>query len=184
MLTDYVRDHAYTIGWFGLMGMVWFGWAMEAPPKRWYPWLGTGIGLGIALFGVFGSATGLRWAEGGALDDNWLPFAILVGAEVIGCAVVAIALYRRRQKRWVAWGIAIVIALHFGPLGVILGDPSLFALTVVQLVGLVAVLPRLRRSDSTTSTWTGAVMGATLLAYAAISVVVFLARHGSPWPLG
>lgn len=29
-----VRDSLYTIAWFGLMAMVWFGWAQEAPLAR------------------------------------------------------------------------------------------------------------------------------------------------------
>ncbi len=26
MLTEFARDHAFAIAWFGLMALVWFGW--------------------------------------------------------------------------------------------------------------------------------------------------------------
>lgn len=44
MLTDFVRDHAFTIAWFGLMTMVWLGWAQEDPPERLRLPLGVGSG--------------------------------------------------------------------------------------------------------------------------------------------
>ena len=30
VLTDFARDHAFTIAWFGLMTFVWFDWGQEA----------------------------------------------------------------------------------------------------------------------------------------------------------
>ena len=182
MLTEFVRDHAFTIAWFGLMTMVWLGWAQEDPPKSWRPWLGVGSGLGIVFAGVFASATVLRWGEGGALDENWLAFAILVWAEVIAGLVAALVLVRRKQKRWMAWWIALIVALHFVPLAFILGDLSLILLGAVQLVGLFLVVPRLRRSEGATATLAGPVMGVTLLVFAVVSTIVFLLRYGSPWP--
>src|SRR5690625_6334634 len=77
MLTEFARDHAFTIAWFGLMTMVWFGWGQEDPPQRWRWRLGAGSVLGLSLLGVFGYGVVLRWGDGTALEGRYSWFGVL-----------------------------------------------------------------------------------------------------------
>ncbi|KAB1654080.1 hypothetical protein F8O01_14295 [Pseudoclavibacter chungangensis] len=181
MLTDFARDHAFTIAWFGLMALVWFGWGQEDPPTRWRWRLGVGSALGLVLLGVFGAAVGLRWSEGSALEGRYHWFGLLVLVELLAAGIGCAVLWRRERRRWTAWWVALVVALHFVPLAFLLDDWSLVVLGLVQFGTLLALLPRLRRDDATTSRLVGPVMGVTLLGFALVSVVVFLAKTGAPW---
>lgn len=181
MLTEFVRDHAFTIAWFGLMAVVWFGWAQEDPRPRWRWWLGAGSVLGIAIAGVFGYAVGRRWDEPSALEGFYAWFGVLTLVEVVLGAVGAIILWRRGRSRWIAWWIGFVVALHFMPLAFLLRDWSLIVLGVVQALALAALIPRISRDDAVSSRLVGPVMGGTLLAFAAASIVVFYRSEGLPW---
>lgn len=183
MLTDFVRDHALTIAWFGLMAFVWFGIAQEDPFRgtRWILAVASGVGLVIA--GGFVPVVVRTWGQGGAMDEtaNVALFSVVFWLEVLVCAAGAIVLWRRGAPRWIAWWIALIVAVHFIPLAVSLNDPSLAALGLIQVVGLVLLLPRLRASEVPTSRRAAPLMGITLLAFAAISILVFLFRYGVPW---
>ncbi|KAA9395485.1 hypothetical protein FCK90_00160 [Kocuria coralli] len=181
MLTEFARDHVFTIAWFGLMAMVWFGWGQEDPPRQWRWRLGAGSVLGVVLAGAFGYALVTRWGEATALDGRYAWFGVLVLAEVVLAAAGCLVLRGRRQGRWMAWWVAVVVALHFVPLAVLLGDWSLTVLGLLQVIGLLALVPRLRSSDEPTSRWVGPGMGASFLAFAVVSLVIFVARTGSPW---
>ncbi|GAA4922922.1 hypothetical protein LX16_5068 [Stackebrandtia albiflava] len=174
MLTDFLRDALFTTGWFGLMTVVWFGWAQEDPPQRWRWRLGVGSSLGILLAIGFGIATYLHWDSASALEGRYHWFGVLVAAEVVlagaGCGLLA----ARERARWMAWWVAVVVAAHFLPLAWLLDDVSIAVAGVVQLVLLGAVIPRLRRTGHTTSSVVGAVMGGTLLTYAVISAAFVL----------
>ncbi len=158
MFTEFARDHAFTIAWFGLMTMVWFGWGQEDPPQRWRWRLGVGSALGVVLAGLFGYGVFTRWDEGSALEGRYGLFGILVLLEV-----------------------AVAGAVHFIGLAFLLNDWSLAALGGVQLVALVAVRPRLKSGDWPTSRLVGPVMGTSLLVFALLSAAIFLAGVGLPW---
>lgn len=181
MLTEFVRDHAFTIAWFGLMAVVWFGWGQEDPPDSWRWKLGVGSGLGVVLAGLFGYGMVIRWNEGGALDGQEAVFGQLVGAEVLLAGLGCLWLWRSRRTRWSAWWVALVVALHFVPLAFILRDWSLVGLGLLQAIGLAALMPRLRRADGPTSRLVGPLMGVSLLGFGLLSSVVFLVRSGTPW---
>lgn len=181
MLTDFVRDHAFTIAWFGLMAMVWFGWGQEDPPKRWRVWLGVGSVLGVLLLGLFGYGVIQRWGEGSALEGRYPWFGLLVLTEVLAAGLGCLILWRRRQSRWMAWWVAIVVAVHFIPLAFLLSDASLIVLALAEVVALLIILPRLRATEAPTSQLVGPVMGVSLLVFAAASVIVFLTTVGMPW---
>jgi hypothetical protein len=176
MLTEFARDHAFTIGWFGLMAFVWFGWAQEDPPIRWRWWLGLGSGAGAVLAGIFGYAVAARWGEVSALEGRYGWFGALVLAEVLLAVLGCLVLRRRGVGRWAAWWVALVVGLHFLPLAVLLGDGSLALLGASQGVGLLLLMPRLRGTSSPTSRLAGPFMGITLLLFAAASLVVYLVR--------
>ncbi|CAM3531552.1 hypothetical protein OCAE111667_14185 [Occultella aeris] len=181
MLTDFTRDHAFTIAWFGLMAFVWCGWAQEDPPPRWRWCLGVASGLGAILAGGFGYSVALHWDDGSALEGRYEWFGAVVGLEVLLAGAGCLVLARRSQSRWMAWWVALVVALHFIPLAFFLGDWSLALLGLMQAAALFGLLPRLRRTDEPTSRLVGPVMGASLLVFALLSCVVFVARIGSPW---
>lgn len=169
MVTEFLRDSLFSAAWFGLMAMVWLGWAQEAPPARLRPWLGAGSVLGVLLAAGGGVLVGLNWREPTALADSYVWFGVLVGTEVVaagvGCAVLAV----RGRKRWMAWWVAIVVALHFIPLAVLLADVGMALLGIAQAVVLVAFLPRLRAAEVPTSVVAGPVMGFSILGAAVIA---------------
>lgn len=167
-----MRDAAFTVAWFGLMTMVWLGWAQEDPPARQRMWLGIGSVLGILLAVGFGLVTAVHWDSPSALAGRYAWFGVLVGAEflvgAVGCGLLAL----RRRSRWMAWWVAMVVAAHFLPLAWLLADPSIAVIGVVQLLALGLSVRRLRASDRTTSRTVGPVMGGTLLAYAILAGVL------------
>ena len=181
MLTEFARDHAFTIAWFGLMAFVWFGWGQEDPPAAWRWKLGVGSGLGAVLAGLFGFAVATRWDEGSAMEGQYALFGVLVVAEVLLAGLGCLLLWRRQRTRWMAWWVALIVAVHFIPLAFILRDWSLIALGLVQAVCLLALRPRLGRADGPSSRLVGPVMGVSLLLFGLASLVIFLVRVGSPW---
>lgn len=181
MLTDFVRDHAFTIAWFGLMTMVWLGWAQEDPPERLRLPLGVGSGLGLVLTGLCVYPVVTHWRTDSALTGQYAWFGVLVGLEVLAAAIGCVVLWRRGASRWMAWWVALVVAVHFLGLAVMLRDPAVAALGVLQAVALFVLVPRLRAGQATSSRLVGPVMGLSLLLFAAASAVVFVVRHGAPW---
>lgn len=182
MLTEFARDHAFTIAWFGLMTMVWCGWGQEDPPRRRRWALGAGSVLGVAFAGVFGYGVFVRWHQGTALEGRYGWFGVVVLLEVLLAAVGCLVLSRKAESRWMAWWVALVVALHFMPLAFFFDDWSLLGLGTVQAVCLVAMVPKLRAdAGAPTSRAVGPVMGASLLLFAAVSAVVFVSAYGRPW---
>ncbi|WP_327152121.1 hypothetical protein [Nocardia sp. NBC_01329] len=181
MLTEFARDHAFTIAWFGLMTMAWLGWGQEDPPRDWRWRLGVGSVLGIALAGLFGYGVVRRWGDATALEGRYAWFGLLVLAEILIAGVGCLFLWRMRRNRWVSWWVAVVVALHFIPLAFLLDDWSLIALGLVQVICLAALVPKLTADDAPTSRLVGPVMGTSLSVFALVSVVVFLMRTGAPW---
>ncbi|MGJ3507514.1 hypothetical protein [Enemella sp. A6] len=179
MLTEFVRDHAFTIAWFGLMALVWFGWAQEDPPRGRRAWIGAGSVLGLVLAGVFGFAVFRLWGQGTALAGRYHWFGILTGIEVLAAGVGCVLLWRWGRTRWMAWWVALVVAVHFLPLAWLLDDLSLALLGLIQVGGLLVLRSRLARDTAPTSRVVGPFMGLTLLVFAAVSVVLYLARHGT-----
>lgn len=176
MLTEFVRDHYFTTAWFGLMAVVWFGWAQEDPPRRWRIRLGAGSVLGMLLAVGFGVLTALNWDEPTALAGRYPWFGILVAAEVVAAGAGCLVLARRGAARWMAWWVALVVAAHFLPLALLLEDAGIAVAGVVQLVALAAVLPRLRATDVPTSRLSGPIMGVILLVGAVIGAVLTVVR--------
>lgn len=175
MWTDYLRDALFTTAWFGLMTGVWLGWAQEAPPRRSRPWLVVGSVVGLALAVGFGIAVAVNWAAPSALEGKYQWFGVLVGVEGLAAGVGCGLLARRGRDRWMAWWVGLVVAAHFVPLAFLLSDLSIGVVGLLQVVALLALLPRLRRAHTPTSSTVGPVMGYSLLGYAVVTagMVVF-----------
>jgi len=169
VLTDFARDALFSTSWFGLMAMVWFGWAQEDPPRSWRLWLGVGSTLGVLLTLGFGVLTGLSWQEPTALDGRYAWFGVLVAAELLAAGAGSWVLHGRGEDRWMAWWVALVVAVHFVPLAWLLEDPSHAAVGGLLVAALLAMAPRLRGRSTTTSAEVGALMGGTLLVTALLT---------------
>lgn len=179
MLTDYLLNHTVTIAWFGLMTFVWLGWSQEDPAKRMRPFLGIGSVLGLGLAIWFGILTQQSWGGPSALEGRYHWFGLLVLVEVVLAGVGALVLARRKQRRWMAWWVALIVALHFVPLGLwLLDDPSVAILGALQAGALAAVVPAIRRAEYRSARVVGPLMGFSLLTYALVSTVVFAASRG------
>jgi hypothetical protein len=172
MLTEFVRDQCFTAAWFGLMAFVWFGWAQEDPPRSWRVWLGAGSVLGIGFAVTFGVLTAVNWDRPTALEGDYAWFGALVAAEVIAAGTGCLVLARRGAPRWMAWWVAVVVAVHFLPLALLLNDLGVAVVGVVQLIALGVVVSRLRDTDGPSSRLAGPIMGASLLTSAMISAAL------------
>lgn len=170
---EFVRDQLFTIAWFGVMAMAWLGWAQEStePKNRWK--LGVGSVLGAGFAGVFGWLTVRGWDQASALVGRYHWFGLLTLVELVAAGVGAFWLARLKMSRWIAWWVAVVVALHFFPLALLLRDWTIAILGSVAMSLLGALVPRLRREKWPTSRLVGPVMGSLLLAYAAISAVEY-----------
>ncbi len=169
MATEFLRDGLFLLAWFGLMTMVWLGWAQEGPPERARPFLGIGSVIGVLAAIGGGILVARNWDTPSGLDGQYALFGVLVAVEVVAAGLVCLVLARRGLARWFAVGVAAVVALHFLPLAALLSDPALAVLGIVQLI-LVAIAARFAaRHRLTPSFPIGVVMGATLLVAAVIA---------------
>ncbi|RBP64261.1 hypothetical protein DFO66_107138 [Brevibacterium sanguinis] len=180
MITDFLRDQAWAVAWLALMAAGWFGWAQEDPKPGLRRWLGAGSVLGLLVTIAFGLLVARNWSSPTALDGRYWVFGVVVAAEVLliggGCIVLA----RRGQKRWYGWWIGLCVAVHFVPLVWVFADWSYLVLALVQVAGLLLMVPLLRRGEYPTSRWACPWIAATFLLFAITSAVVLLAEYGYP----
>ncbi|ACQ81825.1 conserved hypothetical protein [Beutenbergia cavernae DSM 12333] len=172
MLTEFTRDALFTAGWFGLMAMVWFGWAQEAPPRSWRVWLGAGSVVGTLLAVGCGVAVPMNWDSPSALEGRYAWFGVLVAVDVLAAGVGCWVLARRGAARWMAWWVALVVAVHFLPLAWLLEDAGMALVGAGLTVALLVLRPRLRDRPGPTSAVVGVTMGATLLAAGLVAAAV------------
>lgn len=177
MLTDFLRDQIFNVMWLALMSTIWFGWSQEDPPRRLRVWLIIGSVVGLLLALTFGFLVYRNWSAPSALEGRYHLFGILVGVEFgaagIGCGILAAL----RRQRWMAWWVALVVALHFLPLATLVQDVSVAALGVLQTIALVGLLPVIRRRpDQPSSRLAGPVMGFSLLAFSILAAISLLVR--------
>lgn len=181
MLTEFLRDQTVAIAWLAFMAAGWFGYSQEDPKPKFRGWLGAGSVLGFLLAIAFGILSFRNWNTASALDGQYWVFGVVVVAEVVVIGAGCWWLAHRKAARWYGWWVGFCVALHFLPLAWVFGDWSYVALTVVQVVGLLWMLPMLRRGDYPTSRWAAPWVALTFLIYAAISAVIALAKYGYPY---
>lgn len=162
------------------MAVAWFGWSQEDPLPRWRWWLVIGSLAGLVFAGIFGFSVASRWTDASALEGRYEWFGVLVLVEVIAATTGSLYLQRRGRRRWAAWWVALVVAVHFIPLAFLVADMSLIILGVVQGGMLVALVKPMRESRWSTSRVVGPMMGFTMLLFALISSAMFVSTEGFP----
>ncbi|QBI21831.1 hypothetical protein ER308_00170 [Egibacter rhizosphaerae] len=170
MTAEFVRDAVATCAIFGFFGMVWFGWAHEAPPARLRRPLAAGLALSIVAVVVGGALTWRYWSDGTVFDEQTGPtYGIIVAIEFAIAAVGAVVLAIRDRQDLIPPWIAIIVGLHLFPLAMVLNYPMLHVVAaLVTAAGLVAV-PVARALQVAVSAVTGIAAGTVLLAAAAYS---------------
>lgn len=172
MTAAFTRDAAAASAILAFFSLSWFGWSLENPP----PFLRTvatvlmGVAVLVALAG--GLLAFQHWSDGTAFDrPTSKSFGVVVGIEFTIAAIGALvlALVVRRPEFVPVW-IALVVGVHFFPLGPLLHD-RLFT-TVAALVTLVALaaIPLARAGDFPVSAVTGLGTGLILLGAAVYSL--------------
>lgn len=163
------RDSMFTTAWFGLMSLVWFGWAQEAPPEALRTPLVIGSVIGLAVTVGFGVLTALNWSRPTALQGRHTWFGIIVGTEFALAGAGAAALAMTGHEWWVAWWVAVVVALHLFTLAWVFHGPSLVILGGVQVVALTVGGAVTRAGSYPSSRWVGPIMGGTFLLFALVN---------------
>ena len=178
MAAEFLRDTLMTAAIFGIFAMSWFGWAQEAPPSRWRPFLAAGSALGLVVGAGMGIVAALNWDAPSALDIDGRAeaFGIVVGIEVALCLGGALVLRARDHEDLVSPWIGVVVGLHFVPLALIFNDPSLYVLATLMTAGAVVGTVVARRRGITPSAVVGAISGSLLLVFAAGAAIRGLLR--------
>jgi hypothetical protein len=169
---EHVRDAAVMAAVFGTGGFAWLGWAQEAPPRSWRPWLGV-ASIASLLVGVAGALLAVRvWGPESALTEPGARrrFGIVAGVELVLCAVGGGLLALRGKARWTASWICFVVGLHFLPLAVVLEDGALHVLGAVLIAVAALGIVVARRTALHPSAVTGLGAGIALLLFAARGV--------------
>lgn len=171
-MTEHVRDLAVTVVVFGFFASSWFGWAQEAPPRRWRPFLIAGSVASLLTVAAGGLLAWRHWNDGTVFDeDTSRTFGIVVGIEFGAAAAGAVLLALRRRRELIPVWVAFVVGVHLFPVAALLDYPLIHVVAaLVTIVSLVAV-PVARSRDLPVSFVVGAATGPVLLVAALISAV-------------
>jgi len=172
----YLRDGVFILGWFSLLGAVWFWWASEAPPRRARPWRGVGLALSVLGALVGGFYTWRFWTTRSMLDGRVEVFGLVLAATIVVAVVTWVVLARTGREASIPLSVAVVVALHFVPLGYLLGDWGLVVLALGQIVLTVLASRFAKRRELAPSYPIGVVMGVSLLGSAVVAAVLWLPR--------
>lgn len=180
MFTEFLRDQAFAIMWLAFVGAGWFGWAQEDPrPRtRWLLTVGSVLAVLVAI--PFSAVVGLNWQTASALEGRYWIFGVVVLVECLVIGAGCFVLARRQQQRWYGWWIGLCVGAHFLPLAWVFTDWSYVVLTVVIVVGLIAMFRPLQRGEYQTSRLACPWVASMFLLYSIVSGIIFLVRYGYP----
>lgn len=169
--TDFLRDAVAAGAILAFFATGWYGWALEAPPRSWRSWIIAGLAASWVTVVVGVVVTWINWNTGTVFDPTiGRLFGLVVGIELAVAGVGAWILKRRDQNDLMPPWIALVVGVHFIPLGYILGIPVLYLLgAVVSVLAVVSVVVARARSLATSSA-TGVMTGSCLLGGAIMSL--------------
>jgi uncharacterized membrane protein len=168
---EHVRDLAATAVVFSFFASSWFGWAQEAPPRKWRPFLIAGSVVSILTGVAGGLLTWRHWHDGTAFDeDTSRTFGIVVGIEFAAAALGSVLLAVRRRRELSSVWIAFVVGVHLFPVAVLIGYPVIHVVAALITIASLVAVPIARSRALTPSAVVGAATGAVLLAAALFSV--------------
>lgn len=171
MTAEHVRDLAATAVVFGFFASSWFGWAQEAPPGRWRPFLIAGSVTSVLTVVAAGLLTWRHWHDGTAFDeDTSRAFGIVVGIEFGAAALGAVLLAVLRRRELIPVWIAFVVGVHLFPVAELIGYPVIHVVAALVTIAALAAVPVARSRALPVSAVVGAATGAVLLAAALYSV--------------
>ncbi|MEU9506389.1 hypothetical protein AB0D32_08915 [Micromonospora sp. NPDC048170] len=178
MIAEHIRDASATAVVFGFFASSWFGWAQDAPPRRWRPLLGVGSVLSLLTAVAGGILTWRRWAEPTAFDaDTSRTFGVVVGIEFGAAALGAGLLALRRRQDLIPVWVALVVGVHLFPVAALIDYPLIHLVAaLVTVVALVAV-PVARAREVAVSAVVGLGTGVVLLVAAVSSLVIALVGY-------
>ncbi len=177
MTPEHVRDAAALAAVFSFFAMAWFGWAQEAPPRRWlWPLRVGSILAGLVLIG--GVLLAWRhWSDGTVFDEQvGASFGIIVGIEFAAAGLGAGLLAWRKHADLISPWIAFVVGVHLFPVAVVLDIPAVHLTGVLVTVASLTAVPLARAKKLTPSAVVGALVGPILLVSAALSLLDALTR--------
>lgn len=166
------RDLLMTGAIFGVVTFVWTGWAQERPP-HWAWRIALGImGLaGCALAGLSIPTVIRNWTAPTAIvfgGPSWTFYLIMCALEVIGIAVGAIIVARKKRSDLIPPIALAVVGIHFFPLAPVFGQPILYVVAaLVTIAAVVAAFPPLKIAAR--SFWCGILAGPVFLTAGAVS---------------
>jgi hypothetical protein len=168
-------DAARTAAILGGFALAWFGWggAGASATLTLLIRIASGITLAVTLAAVY-LAYRTRGAPSAVAGDpaSGRRYGIVVGAEVVACAVGAYALGATGGAEWIPVWIAAVVGAHFFALVPALHDRWLVPLGVVMLLVAGAGLVVGLTTDTAPNTVVGAGAGLALGGYATAKLAV------------
>lgn len=165
MTPEFVRDGVAAGAILGFFATAWYAWALEDPPKTWRPWIFTGLAASWVAVSVGVAVTWVKRDSGTIFDSSTGPvFGLVVGLEFTVAGTGAWILKRTRRDALTPPWIALVVGVHFFPLGYVLAIPVLYLLAVVVSLAAVFSLVVARATSLPTSAVTGVTTGSCLLA--------------------
>jgi hypothetical protein len=170
-MPEFARDATAAGAILAFFATAWYGWALEAPPRSWRFWIFTGLAASWVTVVVGVAVTWSNWNTGTVFDPTTgRLFGLAVGVEFALAGVGAWVLKRRDQADLIPPWIALVVGVHFIPIGYILGIPMLYLLAaVVSVLAVVSVVVARARSLPMSSV-TGVMAGSCLLGGAIMSL--------------
>jgi hypothetical protein len=173
VLAENVRDVAVNAVVLGFFASAWFGWAQEAPPRRWRPFLMAGSVAALLTLAAGALLAWQRWSDGTVFDeDTSRTFGIVVGIEFGVAALGAVLLAVLHRRDWTPAWIAFVVGVHLFPVAAIIELPADHVAGALIILVALAAVPVARSRGVTPSAVVGAGTGLVLLVTAVVSAVV------------
>ncbi|MEH0973373.1 hypothetical protein V6U77_19825 [Micromonospora sp. CPCC 205546] len=178
MIAEHVRDASATAVVFGLFASSWFGWAQEAPPRRWPPFLGVGSALSLLTAVAGGILTWRRWSDPTAFDaETSRAFGVVVGIEFGAAALGAGLLALRRRRDLIPVWVALVVGVHLFPVAALIDYPLIHVVAALVTAVALAAVPVARARAVAVSAVVGLATGVVLLVAALSSLVIALVAY-------
>lgn len=172
MIAEHVRDLAATAAIFGFFASSWFGWAQEAPPRRWRGFLVTGSVTSLLTVIAGGLLTWRHWHDGTAFDeDTSRAFGIVVAIEFGAAALGSVLFALRGRRDQISMWVAFVVGVHLFPVATLIGYPAIHVVAALITVVSLAAIPVARGRNLSVSAVVGVPTGLILLVAALFSVM-------------